>query len=61
MVSCGIDTVVSGVDEPVCGVSLVMTAGDLDMCACVFLVYGGAGDSSGVDVVDDVVACGDVA
>ena len=36
-----------------------MTAGELDMCACDSLVYDGAGDSSGVDVVDDVVACAD--
>ena len=56
---CGIDTVVSGVDEPVCGVSSVMTAGELDMCACDRLVYDEAGDSRGVDVVDDVVACAD--
>ena len=53
------DTVVSGVDEPVCSASLVMTADELDMCACDSLVSGGAGDSSSVEVVDDVVACGD--
>ena len=43
---------VSGFDEHVCGVSSVMTAGELDV----------RGDSSGVQVdvaVDDVVACGD--
>ena len=53
------DTVVSGVDEPVCSDSLVMTADELDTCACDSLVSGGAGDSSSVEVVDDVVACGD--
>ena len=39
--------------------SSVMTADELDMCACDSLVSGGAGDSSSVEVVDDVVACGD--
>ena len=53
------DTVLSGVDEPMCDDSSVMTAGELDMCACDILVSGGAGDSSGVEVVDDVIACGD--
>ena len=38
--------------------SSVMTADELDMCACDSLVSGGAGDSSSVEVVDDVVACG---
>ena len=28
---CGVVTVVSGVDESVCGVSSVMTAGELDV------------------------------
>ena len=56
---CGVDKVVYGVDEPVCGVSSVMTAGELDVCGCDSLVSEGAGDSSGVEVVDDVVACGD--
>ena len=28
------DAVVSGVDEPVCGVSSVMTAVELDVCFC---------------------------
>ena len=56
---CGVDTVVSGVDEYVCGVSSVMTAGELDVCGCDSLVSVGAGYSSGVEVVDDVVACGD--
>ena len=55
----GIDTVVYGVDEPVCDVSAVMTTGELDVCGCDSLVSNGAGDSSGVEVVDDVVACGD--
>ena len=39
--------------------SSVMTADELDMCACDSLVSGWAGDSSSVEVVDDVVACGD--
>ena len=56
---CGIDPVVSGVDEPVCGISSLMTAGELDVCGCGSLVSDGAGESSGVEVVDDVVACGD--
>ena len=56
---CGIDTVVYGVDEPVCDVSSVMTTGELDVCGCDSLVSDGSGDSSGVEVVDDVVACGD--
>ena len=38
------DAVVSGVDEPVCGVSSVMTAGELDVCSCDRLVYDGVGD-----------------
>ena len=54
-----IDTVVYGVDEPVCDVSSVMTTGELDVCGCDSLVSDGAGDSSGVEVVDDVVAFGD--
>ena len=29
------------------------------MCVCDSLVYDGAGDKSGVEVVDDVVACVD--
>ena len=37
---CG-DALVSGVDDYVCGVSSVMTAGDLDVCGCDSLVYGG--------------------
>ena len=49
----------TGVDEPVCDVSSVMTTGELDVCGCDSLVSDGAGDSSGVEVVDDVVACGD--
>ena len=36
--SGGGDAVVSGVDEPVCGVSSVMTAGELDVCCCDSLV-----------------------
>ena len=56
---CGVDTVVSGVDEYVCGVSSIMTADELDVCGCDSLVSDGAGDSSGVEVVDDVFACGD--
>ena len=31
---CGIDTVVSGVNQPVCGDSLAMTADELEVCAC---------------------------
>ena len=50
---------VYGVDEPVCDVSSVMTTGELDVCGCDSLVSAGAGDSSGVEGVDDVVACGD--
>ena len=42
--SGGGDAVVSGVDEPVCGVSSVMTAGELDVCGCDRLVYDGVGD-----------------
>ena len=56
---CGIDKLVSDVDEPECDVSSVMSAGELDVCGCDSLVSDGAGDSSGVEVVDDVVACGD--
>ena len=56
---CGVDTVVSGVDEYVCGVSSIMTADELDVCGCDSLVSDGAGDSSGGEVLDDVVACGD--
>ena len=36
-----------------------MTTGELDVCGCDSLVSDGPGDSSGVEVVDDVVACGD--
>ena len=35
---CGVDTVVSGVDEPVCSVSSVMPAGELEVCGCNSLV-----------------------
>ena len=49
------DAVVLGVDEPICGVSSVMTAGDLDVCGCGSLVSEETGD---VVSVDDVVACG---
>ena len=49
----------SGVDEYVCGVSSIMTADELNVCGCDSLVSDGAGDSSGVDAVDDVVSCGD--
>ena len=57
----GILDLESGVDDSmcVCGVSSVMTAGDLDVCGCDSLVSDGVGDSSGIEVVDDVVACGD--
>ena len=53
---------VSGVDESVCGVNLVMTAGELDVCGCDSVVSDEAGVSNGVEVVvsvDDVVVCGD--
>ena len=56
---CSVDTVVSGVDESVCGVNSVTTVGDIDVFGCDSLVSDGFGDSSGVEVVDDVVACGD--
>ena len=82
---CGIDTVVSGVNQPVCGDSLAMTADEFDACACDSdrfvmtarefdvcacdsdslvmtagdLVSDWAGDSSGAESVDDVVACSD--
>ena len=62
VMGCG-DTMVPSVDESVCGVQTAMTAGELDVCACVdILVSDEAGESSGVEVlvsVDDVVACGD--
>ena len=35
---CG-NAVVSGVDEPVCGVSSVMTAGELDVGGCGSIIY----------------------
>ena len=44
--SGGSDAVVYGVDEYVCGVSSVMTAGELDVCGCDSAVSGEAGDSS---------------
>ena len=54
--SRGGDAVVPGVDEPVCCVSSVMTAGELDVCGCDSLVSDETGD---VVSIDDVVACGD--
>ena len=39
------------IDESVCGVNSVMTAGELDVCGCDSLVSDAAGDSSGVEVV----------
>ena len=54
--SRGGDSVVPGVDEPVCSVSSVMTAGELDVCGCDSLVSDETGD---VVSIDDVVACGD--
>ena len=48
----------SGVDEPMRGDSSMMTTGEFDVCGCDSLVSDGAGDSSGVGGVDDVVACG---
>ena len=56
MLSGGDEAVVSGVDVLVCGVSSVMTAGELDVCCCGSLVSDATGD---VVSVDDVVACGD--
>ena len=53
--SRGGDAVVSGVDEPVCCVTSVMTAGELDVCGCDSLVSDETGDVS----IDDVIACGD--
>ena len=57
--SGGGDAVVSDLDKSVCGVSSVMTAGELDVCGCDSFVSDGAGDSTDVEVFDDVVACGD--
>ena len=54
--SGGGDAIVSGVDEPVCSVSSVMTAGELVVCGCGSVVSDETGD---VVSVDDVVACGD--
>ena len=54
--SGGGDAVVSGVDEPVCGVSSVITAGELDVFVCDSVVSDETGE---VVSVDDVVACGD--
>ena len=56
MLSGGNEAVLSGVDVPVCGVSSVMTAGELDVCCCGSLESDATGD---VVSVDDVVACGD--
>ena len=44
--SGGGDAVVMGVDEPMCGVSSVMTAGELDVCGCGSLVSDETGDVS---------------
>ena len=55
----GGETVVSDLDEPMRGDSSVVTADEFDGCACDSLVSDGAGDSSAVEVVDDVVACSD--
>ena len=49
----GGDAIVSGVDEPVCSVSSVMTAGELVVCGCGSLVSDKTGD---VVSLDDVVA-----
>ena len=52
----GGDAVVSGVNEPVCDVSSMMAAGELDVCGCGSLLS----DKTCDDVsVDDVVSCGD--
>ena len=53
---CGSDPVVSGADEPVCGVSSVMTAGELDVFGYDSVV---SDDTGKVVSVDDVVACDD--
>ena len=53
----GCVAVVSCVDESVCGVNPVMSAGVLDLCGVGTVVSGV--DSTGVDVVADAVACGD--
>ena len=53
---------VSGVDEPVCGVRSVMTASELGVCGCDSVVSDEAGNSSGVEVVvtiDDMIRVGD--
>ena len=42
--------VVSGVDESVCGVNSVMTAGELDVCGCDSVVSDEAGESGGVEI-----------
>ena len=70
----GVDTVVSGaVSGYMCDLDSVSRGdlvarvggmslsggGDADVCGCDSLVSDGAGGSSGVEVVDDVVACGD--
>ena len=54
--SGGGGAVVSGVDEPVCGVSSVMIAGQLDVFGYDSVVYDETGE---VVSCDDVVACGD--
>ena len=51
---------VSGVSEPVCGVSSAMTAGELDVFSYGSVVFDETGNSSRVEVVvsiDDVVVC----
>ena len=58
----GGDAVVSCVDESVCGISSVMTAGELNVCGYHSVLSDEAGNSSRVEVavsIDDVVACGD--
>ena len=42
---------VSGVDEPVCGVSSLMAVSELDVCGCDSVVSDEAVNSSGVEVV----------
>ena len=47
----------SGVDEPVCGVSSVMTAGALDVCGCGSLVSDETGDHYPCLCCWKIVAC----
>ena len=58
-VAGGGDTVVFGVSVSVCGVRMLMTAGELDVCGVGIVVPDEAGEPSRVDVfVSDVVGVG---